>query len=63
MQLTIGLPNIVTSIRILLIPILVVVFYLPFESRYLAASVVFSLASITDWLDGYLARRLDEMTS
>jgi len=60
--LTIGLPNIVTSIRILLIPILVVVFYLPFESRYLAASVVFSLASITDWLDGYLARRLDEMT-
>ena len=58
----IGLPNIITSIRILLIPILVVVFYLPFDWRFFAAAVVFSLASITDWLDGYLARRLNEMT-
>ncbi len=51
-----------TSLRIALIPVLVVVFYLPFEWRYLAAAGVFTLASITDWLDGYLARKLDEIT-
>ncbi len=62
MKLPISLPNIVTSLRIALIPVLVVVFYLPFEWRYLAASGVFTLASVTDWLDGYLARKLNEMT-
>ncbi len=42
---------------------LVMVFYLPPESwRYLAAAGVFTLASITDWLDGYRARKLNEMT-
>ena len=45
-----------------MIPVLVIVFYLPFEWCYLAAAGVFSLASITDWLDGYLARKLNEMT-
>ncbi|MBV1876730.1 MAG: CDP-diacylglycerol--glycerol-3-phosphate 3-phosphatidyltransferase [Pseudomonadales bacterium] len=57
-----SLPNIITSLRIALIPVLVIVFYLPFEWRYLAAAGVFTLASITDWLDGYLARMLDEIT-
>lgn len=58
----INTPNIITSLRILLIPILVIVFYLPVESRYLLAAAVFTLASITDWLDGYLARRLGQTT-
>ncbi len=62
MKLPISLPNMLTSLRIALIPVLVVVFYLPFEWRYLAAAGVFTLASITDWLDGYLARKLDEIT-
>jgi CDP-diacylglycerol--glycerol-3-phosphate 3-phosphatidyltransferase len=54
---------VITSLRILLIPVLVAVFYLaPVEWRYLASSLVFSLASATDWLDGYLARRLNAMT-
>ncbi|MBL4681348.1 MAG: CDP-diacylglycerol--glycerol-3-phosphate 3-phosphatidyltransferase [Pseudomonadales bacterium] len=57
-----SLPNILTSLRILLIPVLVIVFYLPFEWRYLASAIVFTVASITDWLDGYLARKLNEMT-
>lgn len=62
-KLPISLPNVVTSLRILLIPVLVAVFYLaPVEWRYLASSLVFSLASATDWLDGYLARRLNAMT-
>jgi CDP-diacylglycerol--glycerol-3-phosphate 3-phosphatidyltransferase len=62
MALPINLPNMITSIRIALIPVLVIVFYLPFEWCYLAAASVFALASITDWLDGYLARKLNEMT-
>lgn len=52
------LPNILTLIRILAIPVLVIVFYLPFWWSHLAASIIFALASITDWLDGYLARSL-----
>jgi len=62
MNLPISLPNILTSLRILLIPVLVIIFYLPFEWRYLASALVFTVASITDWLDGYLARKLNEMT-
>ena len=63
MKLPISLPNLLTSLRILLIPVLVAVFYLaPVEWRYLASSLVFALASATDWLDGYLARKLNAMT-
>jgi CDP-diacylglycerol--glycerol-3-phosphate 3-phosphatidyltransferase len=62
-KLPISLPNLVTSLRILLIPVLVAVFYLaPYEWRYLASAFVFSLASVTDWLDGYLARKMNAMT-
>ena len=40
-----------------MIPVLVLAFYLlPMDVRYLAAAFVFSIASLTDWLDGYLAR-------
>jgi len=62
MKLPISVPNILTSLRIALIPVLVVVFYMEFEYHYLVAAGIFALASITDWLDGYLARRLNEMT-
>lgn len=63
MKLPISLPNLLTSMRILLIPVLVAVFYFaPVEWRYLASSFVFALASATDWLDGYLARKLNAMT-
>jgi CDP-diacylglycerol--glycerol-3-phosphate 3-phosphatidyltransferase len=41
----------------------VAVFYLPFSWSFLASAVVFVLAAVTDWLDGYLARRLDQSTS
>jgi CDP-diacylglycerol---glycerol-3-phosphate 3-phosphatidyltransferase len=64
MKLAISLPNIITSFRILLIPVLVISFYLlPLESRYLASAAVFTLASLTDWLDGYLARSMGQMTA
>ncbi|MEJ6704628.1 MAG: CDP-alcohol phosphatidyltransferase family protein, partial [Pseudomonadales bacterium] len=52
-----SVPNILTSMRIALIPVLVAVFYLPVEWRYIAAAGIFALASTTDWLDGYLARK------
>lgn len=59
----ISTPNILTSLRIAMIPVLVIVFYLaPMEWRYLASAVVFSIASITDWLDGYLARKWGQTT-
>ncbi len=52
-----NLPNILTFIRIILIPVLVVVFYLPWHHSHIACSVIFTLAAITDWLDGYFARK------
>ncbi len=53
-----NLPNVLTMTRVFLIPLLVVAFYTPGEWTYLASGAIFSLAAITDWLDGYLARRL-----
>lgn len=53
-----NLPNLLTLLRIVLIPVFVVVFYLPMDWAHEAATVVFVLAAITDWLDGYLARRM-----
>ncbi|MGE0486918.1 MAG: CDP-diacylglycerol--glycerol-3-phosphate 3-phosphatidyltransferase [Gammaproteobacteria bacterium] len=55
-----NLPNILTLLRIVLIPCFVVCFYLPFEGAAVTAAAVFGLAAITDWLDGYLARRLGQ---
>jgi CDP-diacylglycerol--glycerol-3-phosphate 3-phosphatidyltransferase len=53
-----NLPNILTLLRIFLIPILVIVFYYPADWVNIAATVIFIIAAITDWLDGYLARKL-----
>ncbi|HET7371076.1 MAG TPA: CDP-diacylglycerol--glycerol-3-phosphate 3-phosphatidyltransferase [Gammaproteobacteria bacterium] len=53
-------PNILTLFRIALIPVFVVVFFLPFEWTAPASAGIFALASITDWFDGYLARRLKQ---
>jgi CDP-diacylglycerol--glycerol-3-phosphate 3-phosphatidyltransferase len=61
--LPINIPNALTLMRILLVPVLVVVFYTPFPGHWLAAAGVFALAAVTDWFDGYLARRLGQMTA
>jgi CDP-diacylglycerol--glycerol-3-phosphate 3-phosphatidyltransferase len=55
----INLPTWLTLFRVLLLPVMVVVFYLPFRGASLTAALVFVLAGFTDWLDGYLARRLN----
>lgn len=62
MNFPISIPNILTSLRILLIPVLIVVFYVPYQWSYLAAAAIFTIASLTDWLDGYLARRWGQIT-
>lgn len=56
------LPNILTILRIILIPVLVVVFYLPGQWMPLLCAAIFGLAALTDWLDGYLARRLKQQS-
>jgi len=56
-------PTILTLLRIGLIPVFVLLFYLPFEWARVATAIVFSLAAITDWLDGYLARKMGQTTA
>jgi len=53
-------PNILTLLRIVLIPVYVAIFYLPVPWARLACALVFTAAAVTDWLDGYLARRMGQ---
>ena len=57
-----NIPNILTLARIAFIPLLVMFFYLPYAWSMPLAAGLFALASVTDWLDGYLARRWDQST-
>jgi CDP-diacylglycerol--glycerol-3-phosphate 3-phosphatidyltransferase len=64
-----NLPNSLTIARIFLVPLLVVVMLTKFEGRLvlglpveLVAAAIFGIASLTDWLDGYLARRRGQVT-
>ena len=61
MQYTI--PNLLTSFRILLVPVFVLFFYLPVPWANQVASIIFMIAAITDWFDGYLARRLNQTSA
>ncbi|WP_447528295.1 MULTISPECIES: CDP-diacylglycerol--glycerol-3-phosphate 3-phosphatidyltransferase [unclassified Vreelandella] len=57
-----NIPNILTLARIVFIPLLVVLFYLPYGWSMPLAAGLFALASVTDWLDGYLARLWNQST-
>ena len=57
-----NLPNLLTLARIFLIPVFVLVYVASEGWTYLTAAVLFGLAAFTDWLDGYLARRLNQTT-
>lgn len=61
MKLTI--PTWLTLLRIVMIPVLALVFYLPFKWTSVAAAAVFGLASLTDWLDGWIARRYHQYSA
>ena len=55
-----NLPNYLTIFRIFLLPVYILVFYLPFEWAHFSAAALFTLACVTDMLDGYLARTLNQ---
>jgi CDP-diacylglycerol--glycerol-3-phosphate 3-phosphatidyltransferase/cardiolipin synthase len=57
-----NIPNILTLLRIVLIPVFVLLFYLPVEWARLSCALVYSIAAVTDWLDGYLARRWGQVS-
>ena len=60
--MTMTSPTMLTLMRIALVPVLVLFFYLPFHWSNFACVVVFVLAAVTDWADGYLARRMGQMS-
>jgi CDP-diacylglycerol--glycerol-3-phosphate 3-phosphatidyltransferase len=53
-----ALPNALTILRILLVPVFVVAFVIPGDAARLVAFAVFALAGVSDWLDGFAARKL-----
>jgi len=58
--MTWNIPNILTIIRIIAIPLIIVVFHLPIKHAGAYSAVIFALAGFTDWFDGYLARKLGQ---
>ena len=58
-----NIPNILSTIRILLVPVFVLVFFSGTENAHAAAALVFLAASVTDFLDGYIARRFNFITN
>ncbi|MDP3743524.1 MAG: CDP-diacylglycerol--glycerol-3-phosphate 3-phosphatidyltransferase [Methylotenera sp.] len=71
--MTCNIPTMLTWLRILLIPVFVGVFYLPTDPQAfgaipahwvnVTATMIFAVAAFTDWLDGYLARRLNQTSA
>jgi len=58
--MNLNLPNSLTLIRILFIPVIIVMFYLPYDWARPASAWIYGLACVTDWLDGYFARKLNQ---
>ncbi|VAW53282.1 CDP-diacylglycerol--glycerol-3-phosphate 3-phosphatidyltransferase [hydrothermal vent metagenome] len=58
-----NIPNAITTFRIILIPVFISVFYLPYDWAPALATFIFWFAAITDWFDGYLARKLNQQSS
>ena len=63
-----NLPNLITWLRIILIPLMIGVFYLPdawlsYTGKNIAACAIFVVAALSDWLDGYLARALNQTSA
>ena len=63
-----NIPNLVTWFRIVLIPVFVGVFYIPdttlsLHAKHVISTSVFWLAAVSDWLDGYLARKLNQYSA
>lgn len=57
-----NIPTILTLFRVILIPFFILVFYLPFQDSAFYTMLIFGIASVTDWFDGYLARKWNQST-
>ena len=57
-----NIPTLLTLFRVILIPFFVLVFYLPVTWSPFAAALIFCVAAVTDWFDGFLARRWNQST-
>ncbi|MCK3657309.1 CDP-diacylglycerol--glycerol-3-phosphate 3-phosphatidyltransferase [Pasteurellaceae bacterium Pebbles2] len=57
-----NIPTFLTLFRLVLIPFFIIAFYLPFDWSPFAATAIFFVASVTDWFDGYLARKWKQTT-
>jgi CDP-diacylglycerol--glycerol-3-phosphate 3-phosphatidyltransferase len=57
------LPNWLTIARILMLPAMVIAFYLPYKGMNTIAAAMFVTGALTDWLDGYLARRFGQTST
>lgn len=57
-----NIPNLLTLFRIVLIPVLVLFFYLPYTETHIISAILFALGGLTDWLDGFIARKF-QLTS
>jgi CDP-diacylglycerol--glycerol-3-phosphate 3-phosphatidyltransferase len=62
-DITMNIPNSITTFRIILIPVFITVFYLPHSWAPALATFIFWFAALTDWFDGYLARKLNQQSS
>ena len=58
-----NIPTILTLLRIACIPVIIIVFYWPIEDSRLWCTLIFIIASFTDWVDGFLARKLNLQTA
>jgi cardiolipin synthase len=63
-----NVPNLITLSRIVLIPLIIAIYYVPdawlsFQGKNITATAIFIFAAVTDWLDGYLARKLNQMSA
>lgn len=57
-----NIPTLLTLFRVMLIPFFVLAFYLPFRQAPFLCALIFCIAAITDWFDGFLARRWNQST-
>ena len=58
-----NLPNKISTVRLILIPVFIAVFYIDFTGHYFVAAGIFALAAFTDFLDGYIARKYNMVTN
>ncbi len=62
-NMPLNIPNILTLSRLAFIPVIILFFYMPYDWARPAAAWLYGLACVTDWFDGYLARKLNQQSA